>query len=98
MNSDCTGLTNLSNNAATEDVLAFSSDGLMIVFDSTRDGNVEIYNMNPDGSDRTNLTNSLPVDSDPVFPSGSNGRVSVYDTTDTSLLGAGPGGGSSLPG
>ena len=70
MNSDCSGLTNFSNNAAIEDVPAYSPGELMIVFDSTPDENVEIYIMNPDGSGRTNLTNSLHVDSDPAFPLG----------------------------
>jgi TolB protein len=34
----------------------FSSDGRRIVFETTRDGNREIYVMNVDGSNQTNLT------------------------------------------
>ena len=38
-----------------------------IAFESFRDGNFEIYSMNPDGSDQTNLTNSPAEDTDPVW-------------------------------
>ncbi len=38
-----------------------------IVFASTRDGNSEIYIMNPDGSDQVNLSRDKADDSDPVW-------------------------------
>ena len=38
-----------------------------IVFTSTRDGNSEIYIMNPDGSDQINLSRDNASDSDPVW-------------------------------
>ena len=38
-----------------------------IVFTSTRDGNSEIYIMNPDGSDQVNLSRDNADDSDPVW-------------------------------
>ena len=38
-----------------------------IVFTSTRDGNSEIYIMNPDGSDQINLSRDNADDSDPVW-------------------------------
>ena len=42
-----------------------------IVFTSRRDGNLEIYSMNPDGSDQTNLTQHRAKDSAPVWsPTG----------------------------
>ena len=42
-----------------------------IVFTSRRDGNFEIYIMNPDGSDQTNLTQHRAKDSAPVWsPTG----------------------------
>lgn len=44
-----------------------------IVFDSDRDGNHEIYSMNPDGSNQVNLTNNPADDADPVWsPDGSH--------------------------
>jgi TolB protein len=43
-----------------------------IAFVSQRDGNDEIYRMNPDGSGQTNLTRHPGMDTDPVFsPDGS---------------------------
>lgn len=42
-----------------------------IVFTSRRDGNSEIYSMNPDGSDQKNLTQHRAMDSAPVWsPTG----------------------------
>jgi Tol biopolymer transport system component len=42
-----------------------------IVFTSNRDGNAEIYIMNPDGSGQVNLTRHRAADSDPVWsPTG----------------------------
>ena len=38
-----------------------------VVFTSTRDGNSEIYIMNPDGSDQVNLSRDKAEDSDPVW-------------------------------
>lgn len=38
-----------------------------IAFETTRDGNLEIYSMNPDGSDEVNLTNDPAEDTDPVW-------------------------------
>lgn len=50
----------------------FSPDGSKIVFESERDENCEIYIMNADGSDQTNLTNNPVDDWNPKFsPDGS---------------------------
>ena len=46
---------------------AFPGQNGKIAFVSDRDGNSEIYTMNPDGSEQTNLTNNLAVDSNPAF-------------------------------
>ena len=48
------------------------SDGLYtriskIAFESSRDGNIEIYTMNADGSNQTRLTTNDAVDSSPVW-------------------------------
>ncbi len=38
-----------------------------IAFETGRDGNSEIYSMNPDGSGQTNLTNNSTVDVNPAW-------------------------------
>jgi len=64
-----------------------SSSAEQIVFASRRDGNVEIYAMNPDGSQQTNLTKNPADDYDPnlssdgskiVFESVRNGNADIY--------------------
>ena len=52
-------------------VLAKAPTSGKIVFTSTRDGNSEIYIMNPDGSDQVNLSRDNAEDSEPVWsPNG----------------------------
>ncbi len=52
-------------------VLAKAPETPKIVFRSMRDGNFEIYSMNPDGSDQTNLTQHRANDYAPVWsPTG----------------------------
>ena len=46
---------------------AFPGANGKIVFTSDRDGNSEIYVMNPDGSGQTRLTNNGAIDADPVW-------------------------------
>jgi Tol biopolymer transport system component len=46
---------------------ATAQAGSKIAFVSNRDGNNEIYIMNPDGTDQVNLTNNLADDNDPAF-------------------------------
>jgi TolB protein len=46
---------------------AFPGANGMIAFTSDRDGDFEIYVMNPDGSAQTNLTNNPASDSNPVW-------------------------------
>ena len=59
----------------------------MIAFQSNRDGNVEIYVMNADGSGLTRLTNSPGADAVPnwspdgrklVFQSERDGNIELY--------------------
>jgi len=57
MNSDGTGVTQLTKNDFVEDDdPVWSPDGKHIAFHSTRDGDEEIFVMNPDGTNQTQLT------------------------------------------
>ena len=58
MDSDGTGQLNLTNDAGSDGLGAFSRDGTRVIFDSSRDGNDEIYSVNVDGTGLTNLTNN----------------------------------------
>ena len=58
-----------------------------IAFQTNRDGNYEVYSMNPDGSGQTNLTNNASVDGNPTwspdgtkiaFASDRDGNYEVY--------------------
>lgn len=58
MNSDGTGLTNLTRNEASDYSPDWSPNGKQIVFVSDRGGNDDIYTMNSDGTRLTRLTYS----------------------------------------
>ncbi|MEZ4645777.1 MAG: hypothetical protein R3E31_24135 [Chloroflexota bacterium] len=59
MNSDGSNQVNISNHPAHDSEPEWSPDGTKLVFISRRDGNYEIYIMDSDVSNQTNLTNSL---------------------------------------
>lgn len=73
MNTDGSGPTNLTSGSAAQDYdPAWSPDGTKLAFNSTRDGNYDIYWMNADGSSPTRLTYSLHQDVQPEWaPDGS---------------------------
>jgi uncharacterized repeat protein (TIGR01451 family) len=72
MNADGSSQVRVTNNNATEDFPAWSSDSSKIVFTSNRDGNVEIYVMNADGNNQVRVTNNSVDDFSPVWsPDGS---------------------------
>jgi Tol biopolymer transport system component len=70
---------------------SFPGQNGKIAFASNRDGNWEIYSMNPDGSDQTNLTNNPATDWEPTWSrddtkiafvssrGGGNSRLFVMD-------------------
>jgi len=61
------GKLQLTDNEATDNRPAWSPDGCQIVFESNRDGNIEIYSMNADGSAQTRITNNAADDRDPAW-------------------------------
>ena len=67
----CHALSTFLIVASVSAVLAKTPETAKIVFTSRRDGNFEIYSMNPDGSDQINLTQHRAKDSAPVWsPTG----------------------------
>src|SRR5207247_660118 len=58
---------------------AWRPDGTTIAFATNRDGNYEIYLMNPDGSAPTRLTNDTAADLDPAW--SPDGRKIAFATT-----------------
>ena len=75
INSDGSGLTNLTNTTAEEWAPAWSPDGSQIAFQTDRDGNWEIYMMNADGSGQVNLTNNAADDQYPYLQPATGGMV-----------------------
>jgi prepilin-type N-terminal cleavage/methylation domain-containing protein len=82
MNTDGTGLTNLTDDIQTGPYpVEWSPDGSRIAFTSDRDGNREVYVMNADGTALTNLTNNPGDDYSPTWsPDGS--RIAFYSERD----------------
>ena len=56
----------------------WSPDGRRIAFQSLRDGNVDIYSFNVDGTAEVRLTNNPKADSDPVW--SPDGRRILFDS------------------
>ena len=89
MNSDGTGVTNLTNNGALDRFPAWSPNGKKIAFISNRDGNQEVYVMNADGSEQTRLTTTTaarewnnptwsPDGKQIMFDSNRDGNFEIY--------------------
>jgi len=72
MHADGTLPVNLTNNPALDALANWSPDGSKIAFDTDRDGNFEVYLMNPDGTGLVDLTNSGTNEAFPAWsPDGS---------------------------
>ena len=71
MNADGTGVTQLTDNDGRDGFPAWSPNGKQIAFDSSRDGDLEIFVMNADGTGVTQLTDNDDYDGFPVWsPNG----------------------------
>ena len=65
MNVDGTAQTDVTNDPSEDWDGAYSPDGTRIVFESTRDGDYEIYKMKKDGSSVVQLTNNTSAETYP---------------------------------
>ena len=84
INSDGSGLSNLTEHPSEDWAPTWSPDGSQIAFQTDRDGNWEIYSMAADGSDLLRLTNDPADDQLPFWrsrhpdnrkrPAGRDGR------------------------
>jgi WD40 repeat protein len=87
MNSDGSDVQRVTRSSGRDGYPAWSPDGERIVFQSERDGNWEIYQINKDGSEPIRLTNDPADDQDPhwspdgeriVFQSERDGNLEIY--------------------
>ena len=81
MNTDGTGLIQLTTGNAHDECPAISPDGKEISFISERDGKREIYIMNSDGSNQTRVTNNSDTEE---HPSWSPDGTKIYFMKDLS--------------
>ena len=70
--SDGGGLTNRTNNPADDSTPAFSPDGKLIAFTSSRDGRQQIYVMNADGTGLRRVSQSTVNDWSPAWSQDGN--------------------------
>jgi Tol biopolymer transport system component len=67
MNVTSSAVTQLTNNAFTDESPTWSPDGSKIAFESERAGNAEIYVMNANGTGITRFTNNSAFDGQPAW-------------------------------
>jgi dipeptidyl aminopeptidase/acylaminoacyl peptidase len=82
INPDGSGLVSLTGGSwAADSQPAFSPDGSRIAFTSDRTGNADIFVMNADGSDVTQVTSNPAPDADPAF-SADGSRIAFTSDRD----------------
>ncbi|NDJ75364.1 MAG: hypothetical protein GYB65_03815 [Chloroflexi bacterium] len=97
INTDGTGLTNLTENPATDESPTWAPDSGRLAFQSDRDGDTELYVMAADGTNPARLTTSPGADRNPVWsPDGmriaflsernNNSDIFVVDHNGTNLV------------
>jgi Tol biopolymer transport system component len=84
MHADGSGLTNLTNDPATDTAPAWSPDGTRIAFGSDRNGDMDIYVMDAGGSNLTRLTDDRGYEG--YFSWSPDGQRIVYTASDNSLI------------
>ena len=77
MNVDGSHQRNLTRDAARDSTPSWSPDGRRIAFQSDRDGNLEMYVMNADGTGLLNLTQNAAFDGIP-FIQHSRAQLSAW--------------------
>ena len=80
MNADGSGQTQPHQQRGDEIHPAWSPDGSQIAFTSVREGNLDIYVMNANGTGQANLSNNAVLDEDPAWQ-----PVSVTSETDSDI-------------
>ncbi len=83
---DGTHLHNLTNSPGYDAEGAYSADGKLIAFCSTRDGDPDLYVMNADGSNVRQLTNSPGYDGGPFISPDGEWVIFRSDRTKTDML------------
>jgi TolB protein len=76
-------LFELTKNEGENFLPSWSPDGSRICFESTRDGNTELYVANKDGSNLHRLTNNPAIDEAPTWSPAGNQIAFVSDRTGT---------------
>jgi TolB protein len=67
MNADGSDPTNLTNHPAPDFASSWRSDGPRLTFDTSRDGNWEVYSIQLDGTDVVRLTTNSADDESPAW-------------------------------
>jgi PKD repeat protein len=79
MNADGSGLENLTNDFAVDQLPDWSADGNYIIFISDREGNLDIYKMNSNGNNVRTLTTDPGHEVDPSYSPDGNKIIFAHD-------------------